>query len=90
MEPLVWYIVIKCDKCLNSSFQFIRSLVTLGPSSVSRMYLFIFLAVCRLDCYLEPGNICSGDVSIIFITVHRTMYRQPPSNFVNFDMNRHD
>ena len=90
MEPLVWYIVIKCDKCLNSSFQYIRSLVTLGPSSVSRMYLILFFTVCRLDCYFEPSNIYSGYVSIIFITVHRTVHRQPPSYFISFDKNRHD
>ena len=90
MEPLVWYIVNKCDKWLNSSFQFIRSLVTLEPSSVSRMYLILFFTVCRLDCYFEPSNIYFGYVSIILITLHRTVYRQPPFNFINYDKNRHE
>ena len=90
MEPLVWYIVNKCDTCPNSSVQFIRSLVIHEPSPVSSMYLSILLAVCRLDCYFETSNMYSGYVSSIFITVQRIVHRQPPSNFIISDKNRHD
>ena len=90
MEPLVWFIVNKCDTCPNSSVQFIRSLVIYEPSPVSSMCLSILLAVCRLDCYFETNNMYSGYVSSIFITAQKIVHKQPPFNIIIFDKNRHD
>ena len=47
LGPLVWSIVSKCDKCLNSKCQLHRSLAILYLRTACRMYIALFMTVYR-------------------------------------------
>ena len=94
LGPLVWSIVSKYDKCLNSNCQFLRSLATLDLNSVSRVYLILVMTVCRQPflgyIYPDLSILYLRSVSRIYLALFRIVYRQPPLNYIYLDLSRHD